>query len=198
MAYTRKDHFYWRAKREGRASRAAYKFIELQRSFHIVKKGDVVLDLGAAPGGWLKEISYLIGQKGNAIGVDLLPIKISLPRECHFIQGDLKDKHTTERIREIAGSRVDAVVSDMSPNLSGIQFADAYRSYELAMLALDMCRRLLRPGGNFVVKIFPGEEFEGYVKTLKQSFRRVERIVPEATRSTSSERYLVALGFEKQ
>ena len=90
---------------------------------------------------------------------------------------------------------MDVILSDMSPNLSGIQFADAYRSYELATLALEMCHRLLKEGGNFVVKIFPGEEFADYVKTLKEHFSKVTTIVPEATRKTSSERYLVARGY---
>lgn len=196
MAYERKDHFYRRAKREGKASRAVYKLAELQRRFALVKKGGTIVDLGCAPGGWLQELSPMVGPGGRAIGIDILPLKISLPKNCAFIKGDINDEGNLAEIERLAGGRVDAVLSDMAPNISGIEFADAFRSYELAMRAFDVCSRILKKGGNFVVKIFPGEEFPGFIAELKSRFKKVTTIVPEATRKTSSERYLVAIGYK--
>jgi 23S rRNA (uridine2552-2'-O)-methyltransferase len=198
MAFKRKDHFYRRAKEEGKASRAVYKLAELQRRFGLIHKGDTVIDLGCAPGGWMQELAPMVGPKGKVVGIDILPIKISLPGQCHFIQGDMGDDVSLEELREAAGGKVSAVLSDMSPNLSGIAFADAYRSYELALAALEFTRGILKPGGNFVVKIFPGEEFADYVKELKGSFGSVKTVAPDATRKTSPERYLVAKGFKVQ
>jgi 23S rRNA (uridine2552-2'-O)-methyltransferase len=195
MAYERKDHYYRRAKREGKASRATYKLAELQRRFRLVKKGDIVVDLGCAPGGWIEELSPLVGIGGRVIGIDVLPLKIQLPKNCRFVEGDIAEEESLSEIEALAEGEVDAVLSDMSPNLSGIAFADAYRSFELAARALEACARLLRRGGNFVVKIFPGEEFPRFAKELEESFEEVSTVVPDATRKTSSERYLVAKGF---
>lgn len=197
MAYQRKDHFYKKAKREGKASRAVYKLCELQKRFRLVKRGDAVLDLGCAPGGWMQELSPLVGKEGRVIGIDLLPLKISPPPGCRVIQGDITDTAVQEEIASLCSGAIDVILSDLSPNLSGIAFADAYRSYELAMLSLDVCERLLKTRGHFVVKIFPGEEFAGYVADLKGRFAKVTTVTPEATRTTSSERYLVAMGFKK-
>lgn len=197
MAYDRKDHFYKKAKREGKASRAVYKLSELQKRFRLIHSGDVVLDLGSAPGGWLQEISPMVGPKGKIVGIDLLPLKISPPQNSVFILGDLNDDASLMKIRELAPYGTDVVLSDMSPNLSGIAFADAFRSYELLELAFDACNKLLKSGGNFVAKFFPGEESEGFIKNLKTHFKKVTTVVPEATRKTSSERYLVALKFKK-
>lgn len=195
MAYERKDHFYRRAKREGKASRAVYKLSELQKRFKIVRPGDTVLDLGSAPGGWIQELSQMVGPNGRVIGIDILPLKIQPRGNCKFIQGNLQDNESRGKISNLAGGKVDAILSDMSPNLSGVSFADAYRSFELASLALEACHDFLKPNGNFVVKIFPGEEFPRYAAALKEHFTKISTIIPEATRKTSSERYLVALGF---
>ena len=197
MAYDRKDHFYKKAKREGKVSRAVYKLAELQKRFRLVKKGDTVLDLGCAPGGWLQEAAPLVAPEGKIIGIDILPLKIQPPKGCVFIRGDLTDPEAQEAISETAGGPADCVLSDMAPNLSGVAFADAYRSYELAVLALDMCERFLRDGGNFAVKIFPGDEVDGYLVELKRRFAKVSMLTPEATRKTSSERYIVCQGFKK-
>lgn len=197
MAYDRKDHFYRRAKKEGKASRAVYKLAELQKRFGLIRKRDVVLDLGCAPGGWMQEVSTFVGTKGRVIGIDFLPLKISVQPNCRFIKGNLEDELVGQKLAELSGGRADVVLSDMSPNLSGVSFADAYRSYELSVLAFGICERLLKDGGNFVVKIFPGDEFVGYVAKLKKSFSSVDVITPEATRRTSSERYIVARGHKK-
>jgi 23S rRNA (uridine2552-2'-O)-methyltransferase len=196
MAYDRKDHFYRRAKREGKASRAVYKLAELQRRFSLVAKRNAVVDLGCAPGGWMQELSPMVGPKGRVVGIDILPLKTGLPANCTFIEGDINDEGKLAEVEAALGGHADCVVSDMSPNLSGVAFADAFNSFELAQRALAVCGRILKPGGKFIVKIFPGEEFAGYVAELKSKFKKVNTVIPEATRKTSSERYLIALGFK--
>ncbi len=196
MAFKRKDHFYRRAKAEGKASRAVYKLAELQRRYGIVKKGDTVVDLGCSPGGWMQELAPMVGPKGMVVGIDILPLKIALPAQCRFIEGDINDEESAREVEQAAGGKADAVLSDMSPNLSGVAFADAFRSYELALTALEFARRMLRPGGSFVVKIFPGDEFGDFLARLKDAFEEVNTVVPDATRKTSSERYLVAMRFK--
>jgi len=196
MVYDRKDHFYRRAKREGKASRAVYKLAELQRRFALVTKGNAVVDLGCAPGGWMQELSPMVGPKGRVVGIDILPLKLGLPANCTFIEGNINDEGKLAEVEAAIRGRADCVVSDMSPNLSGIAFADAYNSFELAQRALEVCGRILKLGGNFVVKIFPGEEFAGFVKELKSKFKKTNTVVPEATRKTSSERYLIATGYK--
>ena len=196
MAYDRKDHFYKKAKREGKASRAAYKLSELQKRFTLIRKGGTVVELGSAPGGWMQELSAMVGPTGRVVGIDILPLKIQVPKNCAFFLGDITDEKLLLEISAKSGGKADAVVSDIAPNISGVAFADAYRSYELANLAFESCARLLKFDGNFLAKIFPGDEFEGFVKKLKVNFKTVKVVVPEATRKTSSERYIVCIGYK--
>lgn len=140
----------------------------------------------------------MVGPRGMVVGIDILPLKIALPGQCRFIEGDINDEGSAREVEQAAGGKADAVLSDMSPNLSGVAFADAYKSYELALAALDFARRILRPGGSFVVKIFPGDEFGEFLAQLKGAFEEVHTVVPDATRKTSSERYLVAMGFKAE
>ena len=198
MGYDRKDHFYRKAKKEGKASRAAYKLSELQKRFALIRKSGTVVELGSAPGGWMQELSSMVGPNGKVVGIDILPLKIQVPKNCTFFLGDIKDKKLLKEISEKIGGKSDAVVSDIAPNISGVAFADAYRSYELANLAFESCQHLLKSDGNFLAKIFPGDEFEGFVKKLKANFKSVKVIVPEATRKTSSERYLVCIGYKNE
>lgn len=195
MAYDRKDHYYKKAKKEGKASRAVYKLLQLNERFHLIKKGDKVVDLGSAPGGWLEEISQIVGPKGRVIGIDILPLKISVPKNALFILGSIEDESNLAEIGRQLQGQTSAVVSDMAPNLSGIAFRDAYLSFELASIALEICKRFLKPGGSFVVKIFPGDELEGYRSELKKYFEKLSTVIPPATRKTSSELYLIAQKF---
>lgn len=197
MAYNRKDHYYKKAKEEGKASRAAFKLDQIQKKYKVVGRGDTVLDLGSAPGGWFKELGKMVGKKGFVLGVDKLPLRIYPTENMLFYLGDLEAEDAIEQLKfRLLSDRVDNVVSDMSPNLSGIAFRDTYKSYELADRAFKICSELLRDGGNFVVKIFPGKETIAFKKQLEKCFKKVHMVVPPATRRTSSEQYIVARGFK--
>ncbi len=198
MQYNRKDHFYRKAKKEGKASRAVYKLAELQQNFKLVRQGSIALDLGSAPGGWMQDLSQMVGKSGKVIGIDILPLKIQLPPNCVFFLGRIEDSAMRDKLFEAAGRDVDAVLSDMAPNISGIPFADAHRSYLLACMALKVCDFILKKGGNFVAKIFPGEDFADFKARLKEKFERVSQVIPEATRKSSNEVYLVGVKFKKQ
>lgn len=192
--YDRKDRFYRKAKEEGKASRAFYKIEQIQQKFKILKKGDMVVDLGCAPGGWMEYISKFIGDGGRILGVDLLPVKIHIRPNMIFIQEDVTNPAMIDKIITKIG-KVDSVVSDMAPSTSGVKFRDSYLSYELAMGALEIAKEILKEGGYFVTKIFPGEEFDNFKKELQKYFSKVNQYRPEATRKTSTEVYLVGTGF---
>ncbi len=196
MAYNRKDRFFKKAKEEGFRSRAAYKLQEISKTFKILKPGLLVLDVGCAPGSWLQVISKEVGQHGKVIGVDLEPISHFSQKNIIFIEGDIREEITVQRILHALGRKVDVVVSDMAPHLSGIKFQDHYNSYELALQALQLCHLVLKEGGNFVTKIFPGEDLETLKQKLKESFAPIKEFIPGATRKTSTELYLVAKGFK--
>ena len=195
MVYQPKDAFYRKAKREGYRSRAAYKLLELNRRFQLIKPGDRVVDLGAAPGGWLQVAAQLTGAKGAVLGVDLQPIPAFHEPNIIVLQGDVTSAERGAQIKELLGSLADCVLSDLSPRLTGIHDADISRSVALARLARDLACSLLRPGGNFLVKTFVGEELGVFSLELKKSFLSVQRTRPEATRKGSSEIYLCAKGF---
>lgn len=197
MAYNRRDVFYRRAKGEGYRSRAAYKLLELNRRYHLLRPADRVVDLGAAPGGWLQVASQLVGPKGKVVGVDLKIIDTLKDKNTTTLQGDIASEETQKKIREILESDADCVLSDLSPSLSGIRDADMSRSIELNRTALRVATRLLRPGGNFLMKSFVGEELNDLAAEIQKWFRSVQRTRPEATRKGSSEIYFCAKGFQK-
>jgi 23S rRNA (uridine2552-2'-O)-methyltransferase len=197
MAYQRKDHYYKKAKKEGKPSRAAYKIEQIQKKLKLINRGDVVIDIGCSPGGWLKEISKMVGPKGNVIGVDVKALRVEIPKNSTFILGDIMSPDAINQICLRLTRDADVIVSDMAPNLSGISFRDAYHSYELAARALEICRGILKEGGNFVVKVFPGKEITILKKLMEKLFKKVETIIPPATRKTSSEQYLIGMGHKK-
>ncbi len=185
------DEYVKRSRKDGYRSRAAYKLLELQEKDRFLKPGQVVVDLGAAPGGWLQVARSVVGGKGRVIGLDLLEID-SLPG-VGLLQGDFLEEATLVRLETLLDGRpVDVVLSDMAPNLSGIAAVDQPRSMYLCELALDFCHRALREGGAFVTKAFQGEGFDGYYQGVKTSFRRVVSRKPKASRPKSREVYLVA------
>ena len=193
--FDRKDPYWSKAKREGYRSRAAYKLIELQRRFRIHQKGNRVVDLGCAPGGWIQGILAEVGPKGRVVGVDRSPIKPFSRPNVRLITGDIDDPEIQARAREALGGPAALVTSDLSPDLTGIRFQDHCRSCELVRTASRFAVRVLAPGGGFLAKAFQGEELDGLVSELRGSFEGVRRVVPAASRSTSSEIYLIARGY---
>ncbi|MDO8518939.1 MAG: RlmE family RNA methyltransferase [Deltaproteobacteria bacterium] len=186
--YDRKDRFYQKAKQEGYVARSAYKLIEMDRRFGILKPGAKIIDLGCAPGGWLQ-----VAEKKGAriVGIDLLPLKYKPGVACTFIQGDFLDPDSQRKVREALEGKADWVLSDLSPNLSGIKFADIGGSLELSRAVLDFAKQTLKPGGGLVLKIFPGEEMGEFRKELSLFFQKTTTFIPEATRKSSNEIYLV-------
>jgi 23S rRNA (uridine2552-2'-O)-methyltransferase len=195
MAYNPHDSYYKKAKREGYRSRAAYKLLELQQRFHLLKPGDVIVDLGAAPGGWLQVAAKLVGQSGKVIGIDLQPIEPLREPNIICLQGDITSPEIVQKISELVGDKVHCVLSDLAPHLSGIRDADTARCLELNRTALTVGISLLRPGGCLLVKGFVNQELHTFTLELKQHFDSVQRTRPEATRQGSSEFYFFAKGF---
>jgi len=190
-----KDPFVKKAQVDGFASRAAYKLIQMQEKHHFFKKGMTILELGAAPGGWTQAIKKYVGENGRIITLDLLPMK-KIPHVT-FIQGDFTDDKTFEKLLSILNNRkVDAVLSDMAPNLSGQKSIDQPRIIYLLELALDCAQKVLKPKGTFLFKIFHGPGSEEFVKTLRPHFQSVKWQKPEASKSKSSEVYVLAQGFK--
>lgn len=187
----RHDVFYKKAKEQRFVSRAIYKIEEIDKRFTILKKGDRVLDLGAAPGSWMQYTLRVVGPEGRVVGIDLLELRIQLPIYGRFIQGDIRHV-AVEELLGPEGVLFDVVVSDMAPNTIGVKFTDATRSAELVQLGILLTDRVLKPGGKFVAKIFQGEDFDETLKLLKTRFVRFKVVKPESSRPESKELYLVA------
>ncbi|MCP3869901.1 MAG: 23S rRNA (uridine(2552)-2'-O)-methyltransferase RlmE [Gammaproteobacteria bacterium] len=188
------DEYVQRARNEGLRSRAAYKLEEIQSRDRILKAGQRVVDLGAAPGGWSQMAGRIVGPKGKVIAIDLLPMD---PLDgIDFILGDFREEKALADLRELlGGAAVDLVLSDMAPNVSGVSSVDQPRAMYLCELALDFAKESLRPGGRLVVKVFQGEGFDGYIRDLRSTFRKVVTRKPRASRPKSREVYLVASSF---
>lgn len=195
MSYKPNDSYYKMAKRQGYRSRAAYKLLELQQRYRFIKAGAWVVDLGAAPGGWLQVAADCVGAKGKVVGVDLQAIDPFGARPITLLQGDITDSDIQQKIAAILGGAAHCVLSDLAPRLSGIRDADAARCLELNQTALQVAARLLRPGGTLVVKSFVNQELSSFTGELKKYFLSVQRTRPEATRQASSEVYFCATGF---
>ncbi|MFT4655421.1 MAG: 23S rRNA (uridine2552-2'-O)-methyltransferase [Kangiellaceae bacterium] len=189
------DPYVKKAKADGYRSRASYKLIEINEKDKLFRPGNMVIDLGCAPGGWSQVVAPLVGDKGHVIASDILPMDSIIG--VSFFQGDFTDEAVYKEILgALNGTKADAVVSDMSPNLSGVATTDQYSSIYLVELALDMARNVLKPGGNFCAKVFQGVGYEEYIKDVRTSFDKVLVRKPAASRPRSREVYLVAKGFK--
>jgi 23S rRNA (uridine2552-2'-O)-methyltransferase len=195
MVYIPQDRYFKKAKQDGYRSRAAYKLIELHQRFGLINPGDRVVDLGAAPGGWLQVAAKLAGPNGKVIGVDMQAIQPFQERNIGLIQDDILTGETQTKVKELLGGTAHCVLSDMAPKLSGIRDADMARSYELNQMALQVATELLRPGGVLLVKSFVSEDLQTYTTELKNHFTLVQRTKPEASRQGSSEFYFYAKGY---
>ncbi len=190
-----KDEFVQRSKQQGYRSRASYKLIELQKKDKLIKPGMKVVDLGAAPGGWSQLLVEWVGDKGQVFALDILPMD-AVP-QVTFIQGDFTQTEVLNTLLEALGEeKADFVFSDMAPNMSGIKTSDQAKSIYLAELALDLALQSLKPSGGFVAKVFQGAGFDEFIQTVKTYFKIIKIRKPEASRSRSTEVYLVALNLK--
>ena len=188
------DPYVKMAQKDGYRSRASYKLLEIQEKDRILRPGNTVIDLGAAPGGWSQVTSRVLGDKGRLIASDILEMD-SIP-DVTFIQGDFTEESVLAQILEVVGNHpVDLVISDMAPNMSGVKLADQARAMYLCELALDLAGQVLRPGGDFLIKIFQGEGFDVYHKQVRTMFDKVQMRKPLSSRDRSREQYLLARGF---
>ena len=189
------DPFVKQAQKDGYRSRASYKLLEIQERDRILKPGMTVLDLGAAPGGWSQVAARLIGEKGRIIASDILAMD-SIP-DVTFIQGDFTEDAVFEAILAAIGdTQVDLVISDMAPNMSGMDAIDQPKGMYLAELALELAREVSAKGASYVVKVFQGEGFDEYIRQCRQSFDKVMIRKPDASRARSREVYVVGQGYK--
>lgn len=189
------DEYVKRAQKEGYRSRAAYKLEELDQADKLLRPGMVVVDLGAAPGGWSQYAARRIGKNGRIIALDLLAMEPISGVE--FIQGDFTESAVLDSLKQrLAGAPVDLVISDMAPNISGIESSDQAKTMYLAELTLEFAEQALKPGGNVLVKTFQGEGYAELHRAMKQRFEKLLTRKPKASRAESREMYLLAKGYK--
>lgn len=190
----KKDHYRKLAKELGYRSRSAFKLIELNQKYNLIKSNNNILDFGAAPGGWLQVSSKLVMPKGKVIGVDLLPI-MPVGENVTIFQGDIREKEVIERILHAGDGKVDVVLSDMAPNISGIWKIDHNNQIDLTMLIIDRFPELLEKNGRCLLKAFDGPRLKSLENNLKKNFKNVKLIKPKVSRNASSELYIFCRGF---
>jgi 23S rRNA (uridine2552-2'-O)-methyltransferase len=189
----KRDYYYQKAKAENYRSRATYKLSQTAKKYRFIRRGDVVVDLGAAPGGWIQAARKIAGKTGFVLGVDLKPIEPFPQEYVRTIVADLTAPETLHQILDFLPRKADVVISDASPNISGVWEVDNARQIDLASQALKIALSVLRPSGNFFVKVFEGDMLPGFVKTVKKHFDEVKIVKPKASRAKSSEMYLLAM-----
>jgi 23S rRNA (uridine2552-2'-O)-methyltransferase len=191
-----KDTYVKRAHQTGARSRAVFKLEEIQKRDRLIKQGMTVVDLGAAPGGWSQFAASVMKGRGRIIALDILPMPAL--EGVEFMQGDFTSDEVLQALRaRLDGDRVDLVMSDIAPNMSGVGDVDQARAMHLAELALDFAREALKPGGSFLVKVFQGQGFQEYLKALRAGFGEVAARKPDASRARSPEVYLLARNYRR-
>jgi len=184
------------AKEERYRSRAAYKLLEAVNKYGFIKPGDVVVDLGAAPGGWMQAARKIVGEAGFVLGVDVKPIEPIEDANVRSVVEDITETETVETVKELLPRLADVVLSDVSPNVSGVWELDHARQIDLSRRSLQLAASVLKPGGNFFVKVFQGEMLEDFVFEMRQSFASVKLVKPKASRRKSAE--IFVLGLKKR
>jgi 23S rRNA (uridine2552-2'-O)-methyltransferase len=192
----KRDYYYQKAKAENYRSRATYKLSQAARKYHFIRRGDVVVDLGAAPGGWIQAARKIAGKTGYVLGVDLKPIEPFPQEYIRTIVADFTEPAALQQISDFLPRKADVVLSDASPNISGIWEVDHARQIDLADQALKIALSVLCLGGNFFVKVFEGNMLAGFVKTVKKHFDAVKVLKPKASRAKSSEMFLLAMNLK--
>ena len=193
----KRDYYYRKAKEEKFRSRAAYKLLQAVKKYKFMKRGDIVVDLGAAPGGWIQAARKIVGEEGFILGVDIKPIEPFEEENILTIVADITDPKTPENIRKLLPELADVVISDVSPKISGIWEVDHARQIDLALNSMKIACKVLKPKGNFFVKIFEGDLTRDFIAKLKENFSAVKLVKPKASRAKSSEIYILALGLKK-
>ena len=193
LSEARTDYYRRKAREEGYKSRAAYKLLEAVKKYRLIKPGDRVLDIGAAPGGWLQVASEAVGASGRVVGIDLEEITLNLPN-VRTLRMDVYDKTTLEKARALFDMPADVMLSDLSPKISGAWDMDHYKQVELVLRSLALGDDILRKGGDAMLKLFDGERFLEARKEAENRYSTVVVMKPKASRSGSSEMYLVCLG----
>lgn len=189
----KRDYYYKKAKEEKYRSRAAYKLFQAVKKYRFIKHDDVVVDLGAAPGGWIQATRKIVGSKGFVLGVDIKPIEPFSVRNVQTIMGDIREQDTLRQIIELIPRKADVVVSDVSPNISGVWELDHARQIDLAQKALEIATEALKSDGNFFVKVFQGDMLNDFIAKMKQRFDAVKIIKPKASRARSSEIFILGI-----
>jgi len=192
----KRDYYYKKAKAEQYRSRATYKLSQTITKYDFIHRGDVIVDLGAAPGGWIQAARKIAGNRGFVLGVDLKPIAPFPQEYVKTIVGDITEPEALEQILDFLPRKADVVISDASPNISGIWEVDHARQIDLANQALKLALEILRPSGNFFVKVFEGDLLDGFIKTVEEHFVTVKVIKPKASRAKSSEMFILALSLK--
>jgi 23S rRNA (uridine2552-2'-O)-methyltransferase len=189
------DVYVKKAQAEGLRSRAVFKLEELIERDNLLKPGMRVVDLGAAPGGWSQLVRQRLGDSGTVVALDILPMQGIAGVD--FLQGDFREESVLRALEaRLDGQKLDLVLSDMAPNMSGVALADQIRAMDLADLALDFSRHWLKPGGAFLIKLLQGKGFDDYLRGLRAEFSRVSMRKPKASRARSREVYALATGFK--
>ncbi len=191
------DPYYKRAKSENYRSRASYKLKQLDKKYKIMKTGNTVVDLGAAPGGWSQIALEKVGEEGIVVGIDLNHIKPFEEENCFRIRGDFTSPEIQKQIMDIIDGQTQVLISDASPSLSGIRDIDHLRSIDLINTVSDIADNILAPGGNMVMKIFQGPYYKETVDNLKKKFKILKTTKPPSSRKKSKEMYIVGLRFKK-
>lgn len=194
----KRDYYYKKAKQEKYRSRASYKLFQAIKKYGFIEHGDVVVDLGAAPGGWIQAARKTVGNKGFVLGVDLKPIEPFTQSYVRTIICDITDREALKQILEMLPRKADAVISDASPNISGIWEVDHARQMELSQQALEIAKEILKPSGSFFVKVFQGDMLSDFIQKVKQNFVNVVLVKPEASRAKSAEIFILGRSLKNQ
>ncbi len=197
MQERKRDYYYKKAKREKYRSRAAYKLLEAIEKYGFIRDGDVVIDLGAAPGGWMQAARKTVGENGYVLGIDFKSIEPFPEENVRQLEGDITDAETLRQINDLVPRRPDVVISDLSPSISGAWEVDHARQIDLAEQALSIATCILKPCGNFFTKVFQGDMLDDFVARVKSGAKTVRVIKPKASRSKSSEMFVLALCLDK-
>ena len=196
MSYNKKDHYYREAKRDGFRARSAYKLQQIQKKFNILRRGNNVIDFGAAPGAWTQVASKIVGNKGQIIAVDKNPIRPFTTSNVVILLMDIRSPKLIEFVEDELSGKVDVILSDLAGNTSGNWHLDVERQVHLATIAFESASRLLLPGGNFVTKVFRGPPLKELEGILKKNFTKIKNWRPPATRKSSAEEYLICLNYQ--